>query len=95
MAFVPHGKVGEDEVASRLWAFQVNHTSNRGAGKNGRLVLVGHATSLGDVARGFQSREQEVVGVHGEGDVLGDVVRLELQDLQLDDWWRVNRSAIG
>ena len=99
VAFMANGQVWEDEVTGRVRAVQVYHASDRCTGKDGGLVRVGHATGLGHVTRGFQSSKKEVVGVHHECDVLDGVfsgdIGLDLQNLELNYWWRVDRSAIG
>lgn len=92
-------QVREDEVASSFGTVQVNHASNRSTSKNCGLVWVWHATRLCQVPGWLQSGEKEVVGVHHKSDVFGDLLticaRFELQHLELDNWWRVNRPTIG
>jgi len=99
VAFVANRQVWENEVAGRVRAVQVYHASNRRTGKDGGLVRVRHATRLSHVTGGFQRGKEKVVGVHHEGDVLGGVFSgdtgLDLQDLELNYGWRVDRSAIG
>jgi hypothetical protein len=99
VAFMANGQVWEDEVAGRVRAVQVYHASDRCTGKDGGLVRVRHATSLGQVPRGFESCEEKVVGVHHEGDVLVGVfsgdIGLDFENPELDYGWRVDRSAIG
>ena len=92
-------QVREDEVASSFRAVQVDHASNRCAGKNCGLVWVRHATRLCQVSCRLQGGEKEIVGVHHKGDIFGELLAirtiLELEHLELDNWWRVNRPAIG
>jgi hypothetical protein len=92
-------QVREDEVASSLRAVQVDHASNRSTGKDCGLVWVWHATRLCQVPGWLQSGEKEIICVHQKGDVFGDVLTicasLELEHLELDNWWRINRPAIG
>lgn len=99
VTFVANRQVREDEVASWVWSVQVDHTSNRCAGKNSRLVRVWHASRLSQVPGGLQSGEKEVVGIHHEGDVFSNLfticARLHLKHLELNDGWRINRSAIS
>jgi hypothetical protein len=98
VAFMANGQVGEDEVAGRVRAVQVYHASDRCTGKDGGLVRVRHATRLGHMTRGFESSEEEVVGVHHEGDVLDGVITigtgLDFQNPELNYRWRVDGSAI-
>lgn len=47
----------------------------------------------------LQCGEKKVVGVHDESDVFRNLLttraRFEFQHLELDNWWRINRPAIG
>lgn len=95
VTFVPDGQIREYEVASWVWALEVDHSRNRSTGEDGHFVRVSHATGLGQMPRVFQGREEEVVGVHHEGNVLDHVVGLDLEDLELHYRWRVHRSAVG
>jgi hypothetical protein len=92
-------QVREDEVTSSFGTVQVDHAGNRSTGKNCGFVRVWHATRLCQVPGGLQSGEKEVVGVHQKGDVFGDLLaicaRFEFQNLELNNWWRVNRPAVG
>jgi hypothetical protein len=98
VAFMANGQVREDEVAGRVRAVQVYHASNRCTGKDSGLVRVRHATRLGHMTRGFESSEEEVVGVHHEGDVFDGVITiaigLDFQNPELNYRWRVDGSAI-
>lgn len=99
VTLVSNGQVREDKVPGWVRTIQIDHASNRCTGKNSGLVWVGHATRLCQVPGRFQCGEKEVVGVHHESDVFRDFLaagaRLEFQHLELDNWWRINRSAIG
>ena len=92
-AFVPHREIGEDEVTRRIGPFQIDHAGDRGAGQYGQAVLVLRHASIGDGTGLLQSRKQEVVCVHVEGDVIFGALALE--NLQLDDGWRIHGSTVG
>jgi hypothetical protein len=99
LALMSDRQVGENEVTSWVRAIQVDHTSNWSTRKYCGLVWVWHATRLCKVPGRLQGGEEEVIGVHREGDVFSDLLAtctsLELQHLELHNWWRVNRPAIG
>ena len=99
LALMSDRQVRENEVTSRVRAFQVDHAGNWSTSKNRGLVWVRHATRLCQVPGRLQGGEEEVIGVHRKGDVFGDLLAtctgLELQNLELHNWWRVNRPAIS
>lgn len=99
VTLVSDRQVREDEVTSWVGSVQVYHASNRCAGKNSRLVRVWHATRLSQVPGGLQSGEEEIVGIHHEGDVFRDLLAvcagLHLKHPELNNWWRINRPAIS
>jgi len=47
----------------------------------------------------LQGGKKEIIGIHHKGDVFGDLLTirasLEFQHLELDNWWRINRPAVG
>ncbi|KAH9843457.1 hypothetical protein Tdes44962_MAKER07401 [Teratosphaeria destructans] len=92
-ALMPDAEIREDEVAGGLGPVQVDHAGDGGAGEDGGLtgLLLGHAT-VGDGAGLLEGGEQEVVGLHVEGDV--PVGILPLEDLELDDRGRVDGAAV-
>jgi len=94
LSLVTDGKIGEDEVSSLIRTIQVNHASDRSASQDGQAGRIVRDTALGDWTGLFQSREQEVVCVHGEGDIIVFVL-LAIKDTELDDWRRVDRTTVG
>jgi len=94
LSLVTDRKIGEDEVSSLIGAIQVNHASDRSASQDGQAGRIVRDTALGDWTGLFQSRKQEVVCVHGEGDIIVFVL-LAIKDAELDDWRRVDRTTVG
>jgi hypothetical protein len=96
---VTNRQIRENKVAGWVRTVQVNHASNRCTGKNSGLIRVGHATRLSQMPGRLQCGEEEVVRVHHEGDIFGNFLAigtgLEFQHLELDNWWWVDRPAIG
>lgn len=91
LSLVTDGQIREDEVTSRAWAVQIGHTSDGGAGEDGEAGRGGRSAAAGGNGSGIlQGGEQEEVGVVAEGDVL-----LTLEDLELDNRRRVDRTAVG
>jgi len=95
LSFVTNREIREDEVASLVGTIQINHTSHGSTGQYSQTSwVVVRDTALGDRAGLFQSREEEIVGVHGKGDVIIFVL-LAIKDTELDDRGRVDRTTVG
>jgi hypothetical protein len=95
LSFVTNREVRENKVASLVGTIQINHTSHRGTCQDGQASwVVVRDTALGDRAGLFQSREEEIVRVHGKGDVIVFVL-LAIKDTELDDWGRVHGTTVG
>lgn len=92
LSLVAHREIGEDEVACRHGAVKVGHTGHRRAGEDRERC--GHVvpTNGSDGAGGFEGGVQKEVGIVGEGDI---VLGLGIEDLQLDDGWRVDGAPVG
>lgn len=82
LALVTNGEVWEDEVAGLLGAIQVCDAGHRGAGENSHCILRLRHTALRDWSGMFQCREQEEIGIVGEGDILPVLAFI---DMKFDD----------
>ncbi len=89
-ALVTDGQVREEEVAAWHRAFEVGHAGNWGTSEDRKAGACGRlCASVCDGARILQSRMEEETGIVGTGNV--DVV---LEDLDLNNWGRINRATI-
>lgn len=91
-----HRQIRENEVSGLRWAIEISNTCHGHTSQHGACRRTGHA-SMGDGTSSLQRREQEEIGIVGEGDVgLGQViVGVGFVDTQFHHRGRVNRSTVG
>lgn len=89
-ALMANRQVREDEVTSRTWAVEIGHTGNRSTSEDRRAGDGGRSTSWCDGTGILETGMQEEVGVVSKGDVL-----VVLENAQLNNRWRINRTAVG
>lgn len=93
LAFMADRQIRKNEIARRLGPIQVHHSGYGSASQDWRGLSLRGDASVGNGSRSFQSCEQEIIGMHSEGDVRLAVLALE--DLELYNWWRVDRPSVG
>lgn len=89
-ALMADRQIGEDEVSSRARAVEIGHAGNRSAGENRSARDGGRRTSWCDGTGILETGVQEEVGVVSEGNVL-----VVLVNAQLNNRWRINRTAVS
>lgn len=92
LALMADREVREDEIACRFRPVQVDHTRHGGTSQNGQPGLLLWHAAIGNWTSLLQGRKQKVVCVHVEGNVIFG--SLALVDFELNNWWRIHRSAV-
>lgn len=90
-----HRKVGEDKVSSLRWSVQICHTSYRDTSQNW-AAWGWRKSALSHGASGFQSCEEEEIGVIGECDIgfVGIIMGIRFEDTHFDNRGRINRATV-
>lgn len=94
-ALMSHRKVGENKVSSLRWSVQICHTSYRDTSENW-AARGWRKSALGHGASGFQSCEEEEIGVVSECDIgfVRIIMGFRLEDTHFDYRGRINRAAV-
>jgi hypothetical protein len=94
--FMTNSKVLENKVACFRWSIQVRHPRD---GHTGQHWVLGRSrrrdTTISNGTSLFQSCEKEEVRIVCERDIVLASIRVDLEDLEFDNGWRINRSSVG
>ena len=86
-------KVRKDEVPSWARPIEIDHARDRGTSEDGQTALVRLYATVGYVSGLFKGGEEEVIGIHAKSHIPLSTIHV-FEDLQFDNWRRINWSTI-